>query len=329
MPVTSAAAPAASPNTTVAAGGGNGASTMQLQAAAGGGSSSGCSSNSQSNPRPPEKNGNAAAAASCGGELKAVIVEKPGNAVVKASVETTRENQLIERPKRISFGKVAGEESEPASKAGLNISTGGQVPRDPAAEMAKKILPKKEESPETPCRQCQLLEEDEAVELPKAVTSSAVVGHNGGQEFFGSSEECCSSWSGCCNSSCAGSIEQPQQPLSASVVVMQQQQQDNKPFKTSSSASAAMATSMVGVDHAKASTGHVATISCPQFESNRLSKISRSVPDDLPGEMELEQLLACATQEDGANQRHLLTFVTPSMETIPLEMCQDIPDVLI
>lgn len=46
--------------------------------------------------------------------------------------------------------------------------------------------------------------------------------------------------------------------------------------------------------------------------------MSRSVPEDLPGEL-----------DDGANQRHLVTFVTPSMETIPLEMCQDIPDVLI
>ena len=64
----------------------------------------------------------------------------------------------------------------------------------------------------------------------------------------------------------------------------------------------------------------VATISCPQFETrNRLSKISRSVPEDLP---------AC-DEIDGSNQRHLVTFVTPSMETIPLEMCQDIPDVLI
>ena len=58
----------------------------------------------------------------------------------------------------------------------------------------------------------------------------------------------------------------------------------------------------------------------PELQArNRLSKISRSVPEDLP---------AC-DEIDGSNQRHLVTFVTPSMETIPLEMCQDIPDVLI
>jgi hypothetical protein len=58
----------------------------------------------------------------------------------------------------------------------------------------------------------------------------------------------------------------------------------------------------------------------PELQArNRLSKISRSVPEDLP---------AC-DEIDGFNQRHLVTFVTPSMETIPLEMCQDIPDVLI
>merc|ERR1719361_2957638 len=62
-------------------------------------------------------------------------------------------------------------------------------------------------------------------------------------------------------------------------------------------------------------TTMVSTISGPEFESNRLSQISRSVPEDLPGEL------------DGS--RHLVTFITPSMETIPLEMCQDIPDVLI
>ena len=107
-----------------------------------------------------------------------------------------------------------------------------------------------------------------------------------------------------------------------------QQQQDKNPnsFKSKLSTSAGVDISTTAAVSPQA---RVATISCPQFESNRLSKISRSVPDDLPGEMELEQLLACATQEDGANQRHLLTFVTPSMETIPLEMCQDIPDVLI
>ena len=56
------------------------------------------------------------------------------------------------------------------------------------------------------------------------------------------------------------------------------------------------------------SENRVSTISGPEFESKRLSQISRSVPDDLPGEL------------DGASQRHLVTFVTPSMETIPLEM---------
>ena len=71
------------------------------------------------------------------------------------------------------------------------------------------------------------------------------------------------------------------------------------------------------LNHATKEKTMVSTISGPEFESKRLSQISRSVPDDLPGEL------------DGSSQRHLVTFVTPSMETIPLEMCQDIPDVLI
>lgn len=243
--------------------------------------------------------------------VKAVVIEKP-EVVCEASIEPVKEEKtplILERPKRISFSKSVDGDLTPKAN-GAQLPKANPVPS----------------SPGTPCSQC-LREQSNGhgtcsgklPVLPPPPSSVSPTGQNGGQEFFGSSEECCSSWSGCCNSSCDGEQQSQQrsqqQPLS--VVVMQQQQQQDH-VKNAANLTNKLSVSTGGdMDFPASEVPKVATISCPQFEG-RLSKMSRSVPE-IPGEI----------ADNGSNQRHLVTFVTPSMETIPLEMCQDIPDVLI
>ena len=204
-------------------------------------------------------------------------------------------------------------------------------------------------SPGTPCSQClRETASNGGPNIKMAVSpSNSSTRQNGGHEFFGSSEECCSSWSGCCNSSCAGScgdqqpstqqskqqtqlpVQLPVGPLASNSSPVEQQQ-PLLVMQSQTPDSGGKLCSKLSISTGNDIDIGVATISCTKFEevvgnprrngsSRLLSKISRSVPEDLPGEMLV----------DGANQRHLVTFVTPSMETIPLEMCQDIPDVLI
>ncbi len=287
----------------------------------------------------------------------------------KTEARPTREQPqplILERPKRISFSTnnirldpvtkldpaLDLEASPVANGNGVRQEQASSGPPQQALVSRETItsprrpssvssLSKKEDlSPGTPCSQCLRQKHQKLKSSP-----SPLVDHNGGQEFFGSSEECCSSWSGCCNSSCGGSCgdqaftssnnqtsttqqrqsssQQPQQPLSA--LVMQQHEVKSVATGTTNELGSCKLSLSTGEDVSRGShASRVATISCPQFENssnNRLlSKISRSVPEDLP---------ACNLDEMEQNQRHLVTFVTPSMETIPLEMCQDIPDVLI
>ena len=206
----------------------------------------------------------------------------------EAVILETKPVEEQSRPKRISFCKPETAAPEPPKSP----------VKKPEVKPAEVMT-----SPSSPCSQCLREENKKSVEISPS-------GHNGGQEFFGSSEECCSSWSGCCNSSCeAGSChEQPQGPQQPLQVNMS----DKVFFGPLTQTLPTKSVSKTEVSRAK-----VSTISCQNFETGRLAKMSRSVPEDLPGEL------------DGANQRHLVTFITPSMETIPLEMCQDIPDVLI
>ena len=220
----------------------------------------------------------------------------------EAVILETKPAEEQSRPKRISFCK-----PETNNMVTVATETTLKSPLSPVEnKVVKEVASESVTSPSSPCSQC-LREESK-----KANTSEiSPSGHNGGQEFFGSSEECCSSWSGCCNSSCDYNdqvVQQPNQPLQVNMSekVFYGPLTQTLPVKS--------------VSKTEVSRAKVATISCPNFESRgRLAKMSRSVPEDLPGELD----------GDGANQRHLVTFVTPSMETIPLEMCQDIPDVLI
>ena len=221
-------------------------------------------------------------------------LKSPSEAVI---IETKPAEEQT-RPKRISFCK--------PETANVTVSTETHKSSSPVEnKVVKEVVSESVTSPSSPCSQC-LREESKKQEISPS-------GHNGGQEFFGSSEECCSSWSGCCNSSCDYN-DQPTVPHNSVGQPLQVNMSDKVFYGPLAQTLPVKSVSKTEVSKAK-----VATISgCPNFESGgRLAKMSRSVPEDLPGEL------------DGANQRHLVTFVTPSMETIPLEMCQDIPDVLI
>lgn len=257
-----------------------------------------------------------------------VLTEDPEDARVVIEDSKT----LLERPKRISFSSAVNSatatvtplESVKSSPRELSCTLTSST----AIKQRQQLPPKETQvsasedsaadtmpvSPGTPCSQCMR----EKLQFPAnsvgSGLASPLTGLNGGQEFFGSSEECCSTGSGCCNSSCAGSCveareqqQPPQQPLSLQVV--------SEATRKHGGMAVHQTTRFSDCSFLDISAPKVATISCPQFETTRLSKISRSVPDDLPGEFE--------------GGRHLVTFITPSMETIPLEMCQDIPDVLI
>lgn len=255
-----------------------------------------------------------------------------------SSVVIDEATSLIERRKRISFCML---ESSAESAPGIRSCTATVTPLTLQSDHHSviKTTTKTETvdnivddgidamlSPGTPCSQCL---KEQACRRARSSQynpsnnggrNDSVSGHNGGQEFFGSSEECCSTGSGSCNSSCGGSCAGGQQtPLALQVIdvptsINNSQQQQRRHLSKMSPCSIGMASTP---DISAPSGPRVATISCPQFESIRLyNKNSRSVPEDLPGGL-------------GGSQRHLVTFVTPSMETIPLEMCQDIPDVLI
>lgn len=304
-----------------------------------------------------------------GNELKSVVIEANRSdhlktSLVTASVEPSPKNNgeekqplILERPKRISFSKVEEVDPPGVTKLDITPTSGGKTSNGPQLRMQSSPLttlevsrepsnslstakaskgrtasssggPLSNSSPGTPCSEC--LREGNGMTDVNGPSKLPHADHNGGQEFFGSSEECCSSWSGCCNSSCeAGSCadqtiqqgkQSSSQPLSAYVVMQQHQESESAAGAGTKVKSSTLCNNKLSVSTGGdlANTRTVATISCPQFESNRLSKISRSVPEDLP-----------ACEMDATNQRHLVTFVTPSMETIPLEMCQDIPDVLI
>ncbi len=251
-----------------------------------------------------------------------------------SSIAISEEKSLIDRPKRISFCML--ENAAAAVGSAINSATATVTPSQ------EQQHPQHDESeilsPGTPCSQCQCNLKDRGRRR-----SSSGGGQNGGQEFFGSSEECCSTGqSSCCNSSCNGSCGTPLASLqvmdvatgmtgmppfgSGKMAPSMQSSPDVSgqaiptmtppPYHTVMSASTK--------EESLAAVRHVATISCPQLDhSSRLSKMSRSVPEDL------DERPNDGDGAGGGSQRHLVTFVTPSMETIPLEMCQDIPDVLI